>query len=137
MKTCHSANVPVAQTAFSPCRTVDITLNIKIFFMLSDHPGNQKPFFSALQKFLSSLIVIMSRRMGKPTICIGENKGAAQLRSNCEADQRRCFRHTVSTIPLLHISKVSSFELYAVTVQPSLCRTWNPNCWFSYAQAHI
>ena len=37
----------------------------------------------------------MSRRMEKPTICIGENKGADQLRSyadqlrsNCEADQR-------------------------------------------------
>ena len=27
--------------------------------------------------------------MGKPTVCIGENKGADQLRSNCEADQRR------------------------------------------------
>ena len=26
--------------------------------------------------------------MGKPAICIGENKGANQLRSNCEADQR-------------------------------------------------
>ena len=26
----------------------------------------------------------MSRHMGKPTICIGENKGADQLRSNCE-----------------------------------------------------
>ena len=33
----------------------------------------------------------MSHRMGKPTICIGENKGADQLRSNCEADQRLCF----------------------------------------------
>ena len=30
----------------------------------------------------------LSRRMGKPTICIGENKGADQLRSNCEADLR-------------------------------------------------
>ena len=28
----------------------------------------------------------MSCLMGKPTICIGENKGADQLRSNCEAD---------------------------------------------------
>ena len=46
----------------------------------------------------------MSRRMGKPTICIGENKGADQLRSNCEADQRLCFRY----IPLLSISKISS-----------------------------
>ena len=39
--------------------------------------------------------------MGKPTICIGENKGADQLRGNREADQRLCFRYTDSTIPLL------------------------------------
>ena len=37
----------------------------------------------------------MSHRMGKPTICIKENKGSDQLRSNCEADQRLCFRYTV------------------------------------------
>ena len=30
----------------------------------------------------------MSRPMGKPTICIDENKGADQLRGNREADQR-------------------------------------------------
>ena len=33
----------------------------------------------------------MSCRMGKPTICIGENKGADQLRSNCEADHAFVF----------------------------------------------
>ena len=57
----------------------------------------------------------MSRHMGRPTICTGENKGADQLRSknkgadqlrsNCEADQRLCFRYTdstMSTIPLLY-----------------------------------
>ena len=43
--------------------------------------------------------------MGKPTICIGENKGADQLRSNCEADQRLCFRFLDSTFPLLLKSK--------------------------------
>ena len=32
-----------------------------------------------------------SRLMGKPTICIGENKDADQLRGNREADQRLCF----------------------------------------------
>ena len=42
----------------------------------------------------------MSRRMGKPTFCIGENKGADQLRSNCEADQRLCFCYMDNTIPL-------------------------------------
>ena len=56
--------------------------------------------------------------MGKPTICLGENKGADQLRKNCEADQRLCFRceadlrlcfrYTYSTIPLLSKSKMSS-----------------------------
>ena len=50
----------------------------------------------------------MSRRMGKPTISIGENKGADQLRSNCEADQRLCFRYTDSTIPLLSKSDIPS-----------------------------
>ena len=45
---------------------------------------------------------------GKSTICIGKNKGAYQLRSNCEADQRLCFRYTNSTIPLLSKSKISS-----------------------------
>ena len=34
----------------------------------------------------------MSRPMGKPKICIGENKGADQLRGDREADQRLCFR---------------------------------------------
>ena len=51
----------------------------------------------------------MSLLMGKPTICIGENKGADQLRSNCEADQRLCFRYSDSTIALLLKSEISSF----------------------------
>ena len=51
----------------------------------------------------------MSRPMGKPTICIGENKGADQLRGNREADQRLCFRYSDSTIPPLLYSKISSF----------------------------
>ena len=51
----------------------------------------------------------LSQCMGKPTVCIGENKGADQLRSNCEADQRLCFRYTDSTIFLLLKSESSSF----------------------------
>ena len=50
----------------------------------------------------------MSRPMGKPTICIGENKGADQLRGNHEADQRLCFRYSDRTIPPLLSSKISS-----------------------------
>ena len=55
------------------------------------------------------IILSMSHHMGKPTICIGENKGADQLRSNCEADQRLCFRYSDSTNPLLLKSEISSF----------------------------
>ena len=65
----------------------------------------------------------MSRLMGKPTICIGENKGADQLRGNREASQRLCFRYSDSTIPLLLKSDISSFWLLSVLVQPGLCRT--------------
>ena len=51
----------------------------------------------------------MSLLMRKPTICICETKGADQLRSNCEADQRLCFRYMDSIIPLLPKSEISSF----------------------------
>ena len=50
----------------------------------------------------------LSRLVGKPTICKGENKDADQLRGNREADQRLCFRYSDSTIPLLLKSETSS-----------------------------
>ena len=43
----------------------------------------------------------LSRVVRKQAFCICENKDADQLRGNREADQRLCFRYTVSTIPLL------------------------------------
>ena len=50
----------------------------------------------------------MSRIVRKPDFCLGENKGADQLRGNREADQRLRFRYTDSTIFLL-TSEISSF----------------------------
>ena len=66
--------------------------------------------------------------MGKPTICIGENKDADQLRGNREADQRLSFRYSDSTIPLLlkssenfhFLTKIFSVYYMGVFV---LCRT--------------
>ena len=58
------------------------------------HVANNKPY--------------MGHIVRKPTFCIGENKGAVQLRSNCEADQHLCFRYTDSTIPLFSKIKISS-----------------------------
>ena len=63
---------------------------------------------SLIAKLLSNF-QNMSHPMGKPTICICENKDADQLRGNREADQRLCFRYSDSTIPPLLNSKISSF----------------------------
>ena len=73
--------------------------------------------------------------MRKPAFCICENKDADQLRGNREADQRLCFRHMDSTIPLLPISEISSLKPSSVAEQPGLCRTWSET--FSYNEAHL
>ena len=49
---------------------------------------------------------LLSCVMRKPEFGICENKDADQLRGDCEADQRLCFRYTDSTIPLLSESKI-------------------------------
>ena len=62
--------------------------------------------------------------MGKPTICIDENKDADQLRGNREADQRLCFRYTENALALLLKSEISRFKPPSqVAVQASLCQT--------------
>ena len=75
---------------------------------------------SNFEKCKGIAMLYMSRLMGKPTICIGENKDADQLRGY---DQRLCFRYSDSTIPLLSKSKISSLWLSSVLVQPGLCLT--------------
>ena len=47
--------------------------------------------------------------MGKPTICIGKNKDADQLRGDREADQHLCFANTDRAISPLYKSKITSF----------------------------
>ena len=61
--------------------------------------------------------------MGKTNNLQRQNKGADQIRSNCEAGQCLCFRYWYSTIPPLLNSKISSFLPASVTVQVDLCRT--------------
>ena len=74
--------------------------------------------------------------MGKPTICICENKDADQLRGNREADQRLCFRYSDNTIPLLlktEIQASGSFLYRPVCVGP----VRKPHYWFSHEVAHM
>ena len=53
------------------------------------HSHESQHFF-----FKQSLRCHLSRAMRKTDFCLCENKGADQLRTNCEADQRLCFRYT-------------------------------------------
>ena len=68
-----------------------------------------KVFYDSQNNIHTCIQIHMSRPMGKPTICIGENKGADQLRGNREAGQRLYFRLPDCTIPLLLYSEISSF----------------------------
>ena len=83
----------------------------------------------------------MSHHREKPTICIGENKGADQLRSNCEADQHLYFRYSDSTNPLLlsyfnpKFQDSSSFLLLHRPVCVGSGR--KPHCWFSHEAAQM
>ena len=59
--------------------------------------------------------------MRKPDFCLGENKGADQLRGNREADQRLCFRYSDSIIPLLLKSEISSFYSSFLSLYRPVC----------------
>ena len=64
--------------------------------------------FSQNRKIGAEYLKNMSRVVRKPDFCPGENKGADQLCSNCEADQCLCFHYMDNTIPLLSKSKIST-----------------------------
>ena len=71
-------------------------------------------------------------------ICIGENKGADQLRSNCEADQRLCFRYTI--VQFLYFSNPkfqASSHLLCLYSPVCVGPVRKPHCWFSHEVAHF
>ena len=51
----------------------------------------------------------LSRVVRKWDFCLCENKGADQLRDNCEADLQLCFCYKDSTLPLLLKYEILSF----------------------------
>ena len=78
-----------------------------------------------------------SRLVGKPTICIGENKGADQLRGNREADQRLCFRFTDSTIYFLN-TKFHASSCFLLLHSPVFVGpVQKPHSQFSHEAAHL
>ena len=64
--------------------------------------------------------------MRKPDFCLCENKGADQLRSNCEADQRLCVRYTDSTLSLLIKSEQASMLLLGLYMSVCVRPGWKP-----------
>ena len=81
----------------------------------------------------------MSLVMRKPAFYICENKEADQLRSNCAADQRLCFRYMDSAIPLLTKSEMSSH--LAIFCGCTARFVWDlvgkPEIQFSQNEAHM
>ena len=75
--------------------------------------------------------------MRKPDFCLCENKGADQLRSNCEADQRLSIRYMDSTIPLLLKSRILSFCPVFYTCTGWFVSDGNPDDRFSRITAHL
>ena len=76
--------------------------------------------------------------MGKPTICICENKDADQLRGNREADHAFVFATRIVQFlfylnPKFQASSLLLLPYGSVCVGP----VRKPHCWFSHEAAHL
>ena len=71
--------------------------------------------------------------MGKPTICIVENKDAAQLRGNREADQRLFFATRIVQFLFYLNPKFQASSSFLCLYRP-VCvgPVRKPHCWFSH-----
>ena len=75
--------------------------------------------------------------MGKPTICIGENKGADQLRGNREADQAFVIATRIVQF-LFYLNPKFQASSSFLCLYRSVCvgPVQKPHCWFSHEVAH-
>ena len=75
--------------------------------------------------------------MGKPTICIGENKDADQLCGNREADQRIVFATRIVQLLFYLNPKFQASSSFLCLYRPVCVRpVRKPHCWFSHEAAH-
>ena len=78
--------------------------------------------------------------MRKLAFCIGKNKDADQLCSNCAADQRLCLRYTDSSQQFLFFLNLK-FKLLTIFCGCTARFVWdlvgNPEDWFSHNEAQI
>ena len=76
--------------------------------------------------------------MGKPTICIGENKDADQLRGYREADQLFVFATGIVQFLFFLNPKFQASSSFLCLYRP-VCvgPVRKPHCWFSHEAAHV
>ena len=76
--------------------------------------------------------------MGKPTICIGENKDADQLRGNREADQRFVFATRIVQF-LFYLNPIFQTSSSFLCLYRPVCvgPVRKPHCWLSHEAAHL
>ena len=75
--------------------------------------------------------------MGKPTICIGENKDADQLRGNREADQRLSATRIVQFLFYLNPKFQASGSFLCLYRPVCVGPVRKPHCWFSHEAAQL
>ena len=76
--------------------------------------------------------------MGKPTICIGENKGADQLRAYRKADHAFVFATWIVQRLLYLFAKFQASSLLLLLYSLVCVRpVWKPHCWFFHEVAHL
>ena len=76
--------------------------------------------------------------MGKPTICIGENKGADQLHSNCEADHAFVFATRIVQFLFYLNQKFQASSSFLCLYRP-VCvgSVRKPHCGFPHEATHL
>ena len=76
--------------------------------------------------------------MGKPTICLGEKRGADQLRSNCKADHAFVFATRIVQF-LFYLNPKFQDSSMILCLYRSVCvgPGRKPHCWFSHKAAHF
>ena len=114
-----------------------VGLSMKLHFLQYLNINRNSNFMGSQVMKKTTLVRQMSRLMGKPTICIGENKDADQLRGNREADQRLCFRYSVQFLFYLNPNFHASSSFLCLYKPICVVPVRKPHCWFSHEAAQM
>ena len=91
-----------------------------------------------MQIFIMSDSMYLSRLMGKPTICIGENKSADQLRVTAKLISAFVFASLIVQF-LFYLNPKFQASSSFLCLYRSFCvgPVRKPHCWFSHEAAHL